>query len=144
MRTSLIIMATLSLGLAPLPRMKTDADRLQGSWVSGELEARFEKDRLTYYRGGNLVNVYRITIEPKATPNRYDLVGIGGGAADGRKYSGIYRLDKDELRMASRHSDEQRPDRFDSPGVHVETFTRKGVRPGLRKLGGHSGITLSP
>jgi uncharacterized protein (TIGR03067 family) len=144
MRTGLIIVAALTLGFAPLPRVKTDTDRLKGAWVSGELEARFEKDRLTYYRRGERVNVYRITLDETATPKRYVLVGIGGGAADGRRYSGIYRLDKDELRMAARGWGEPRPDGFVGPDAHVETFTRKGVRPALRKLGGLSGITLSP
>jgi uncharacterized protein (TIGR03067 family) len=125
MRTSLIIAAALTLGLAPLPRMKTDADRLQGSWVSDELEARFEGDRLTYFRGGRLVNVYRITLDPKPTPKRMDCVGIGGGAADGRTYLSIYRLDGDDLTMAARGWSDPRPEKFTDPGLHVEALKRK-------------------
>src|SRR4051794_7918673 len=93
MRTTLIIAAALTLGFAPLPRMKAELERLQGSWVSGDLEARFEGDRLTYLRGGRMVTAYRFTLDARANPKRLDLVGIGGGAADGRTYQSIYRLD---------------------------------------------------
>ena len=126
------LLAVLCLAFAPAPfpkpaRGKSDLERLKGSWFGdGGLEARFDGDRLTYYRNGELVNVYRVTLNAAATPKAIDLKGIGGGAADGRSYLGIYRLEKDTLQMYSRGWSEVRPTTFvPANGYHTSVLKRK-------------------
>ena len=90
--------------------------------MSGGLELRVEGDRLSFYRDEALVNEYRLTLDA----GRYDLVGSGGGASDGRRYHGIYRISGDELETASRDAGRPRPGRFDEPEAFRESYRRKG------------------
>ena len=99
---------------APLPKPKRaerplhDLVRLQGSWFGGEVEARFEDDRVTYYRGGKLVNVYRVTLpDVAATPKAMDFAG-----SDGRFYRCIYRFEGDSWVSCSGGSGTPRPVEF--------------------------------
>jgi uncharacterized protein (TIGR03067 family) len=118
MRSILLLIAVLSPALAPVPfpkpgQGKSELERLQGSWLGdGGLEARFDGDRLTYYRNGEMVNVYRVTLNALAAPKAINCKGIGGGAADGRSYLGIYKLEKDKLQLYSRGWGEVRPTTF--------------------------------
>jgi uncharacterized protein (TIGR03067 family) len=127
--------ATLTLGFAPAPVFKPKPDpsaidlaRLQGSWMAaGGLEARIEKDRLTYYRDGKLVTGYRITVNATTDPKSLDLVGVAGGAIDGRTYLAIYSLGPDSLTTCSNGWKEPRPAAFTGPkvGQFVEAYQRK-------------------
>src|SRR4051812_28901308 len=98
MRRVVPLLAVLPLAFAPAPPPRLsggelDLKRLQGSWFgAGGLEARFERDRLSYYRAGELINVYRVTLDASSKPASYRLKGIGGVASDGRVYRGIYRI----------------------------------------------------
>ena len=97
---TLFCLVLLTLGFAPGPVFKpkqdqkgTDLQRLQGTWIGPKgLEARFEKDRLTYFRNGKLVTVYQVIVNASTEPKSIDLVGVAGGADDGRTYLIIYRL----------------------------------------------------
>jgi uncharacterized protein (TIGR03067 family) len=132
-RCVLLLLAASSLALAPAPRPKpgpseVDLKRLQGTWIGqGDLVARFKGDTLTYYRGGELVTQYRITLNASMRPRSMDLVGIGGGAKDGRRYFCIYELDGDRLLTACNGWDEGRPTAFEGKGKGraVEPFQRE-------------------
>jgi uncharacterized protein (TIGR03067 family) len=131
----LLLLAAASLAFAPAPQPKTgpnekDLKRLQGVWQgveSRELESRVKGDTLSYYRDGKLVTAYRITLDATTRPRSLDLVGIGGGARDGRAYRCIYEIDGDTLRTASNGWSEPRPSSFDGPGKgrDYEAFRRK-------------------
>jgi uncharacterized protein (TIGR03067 family) len=102
---------------------------LQGIWYGQQgLEARFEKDRLTYYRNGRLVNVYTITLDESSQPRSYRIKGIGGGAADGRVYRGIYQIrDRTLIRTSVAGEKTPLPREFGDPNASKTTtqvFTR--------------------
>ena len=132
---ALFCLAFLSLSFAPAPifRPKPDPNKidlglLQGSWLGqGDLEARIEKDRLTYYRNGKMVTAYRVTVNARTDPKSLDLVGIAGGADDGRTYLTIYRLGPKSLTTCSNGWKEPRPGAFTGPkgGRFVEAYDRK-------------------
>jgi uncharacterized protein (TIGR03067 family) len=135
MRPCVLLLLAASLAFAPAPLAKPgptekDLKRLQGVWQgveSRELEARVEGDKLSYYRDGKLVTAYRIALDAAQRPRSLDLVGIGGGARDGRTYRCIYEIDGDTLKTASNGWSEPRPRTFDGPGKgrDTETFRRK-------------------
>jgi uncharacterized protein (TIGR03067 family) len=126
-----LALALLSLSFAPAPLPKPgpkdkDLKGLQGTWVGpGDLVARFEGDTLRYYRGGELVRSYHITVNPLARPKQMDLVGIG--ADKGLRYYYVYDLDGDTLKTSSNGWDEPRPTAFQGKGRGraVESFQRK-------------------
>jgi uncharacterized protein (TIGR03067 family) len=126
MRRILPLLAVLLVGFAPAPFPKpvrgSDMPLLQGAWFGGgHVEARFKRDRLTYYRDGKRVNVYRVTLEPKAEPKAFDLAG-----SDGRNYRGIYSLEKDTLKMCSRGRGKPRPTAFEEGNEsHFEVLKRQ-------------------
>ena len=125
----------LSLGFAPAPVFRPkqdpnviDLELLQGRWMGqGGLEARIEKDRLTYYRDGKMVTAYRVIVNARSEPKSLDLVGIAGGADDGRTYLTIYRLGPNSLTTCSNGWKEPRPAAFKGPtgGRFVEAYARK-------------------
>ena len=123
--------AVLSLAFAPAPQPKPgpndkDLKGLQGTWVAGGLVARFEGDTLRYYRGGELVRSYRVTVNALARLRAMDLVSIGAGK-DRLRYYLIYDLDGDTLKTSSNGWDEPRPTAFQGKGRGrvVESFQRK-------------------
>jgi hypothetical protein len=105
-RRVLPLFAVLSFAFAPAPFPKPsgrDLGRLQGSWFGdGDLEAKFEQKRLSYYRKGALVAVYRVILLSSARPKAYDLVETWAVAAQNQRYRGIYSLEKRTLKMCSR------------------------------------------
>ena len=131
MRLVALSLALLSLAFAPAPLPKAgpkdmDLKGLQGTWIGpGNLVARFEGDTLRYYRGGELVRSYRISIDPSARPRQMDLVGIG--ADKGLRYYYVYDLDGDTLKTSGNARDEPRPTAFEGKGRGrgVEFFQRK-------------------
>jgi uncharacterized protein (TIGR03067 family) len=128
MRRMLPLLAVLCLAFAPAPFPKRsrqaadDLKALQGTWVTdnGLVEARFERDRVSYYRKGALVHVYRVTLDTFAKPKAFDLAG-----ADGRNYQGIYSLEKDTLTMYSRGPRDPRPAAFKASDEYQEVMKRK-------------------
>ena len=95
--------------------------------AAGGLEARIEKDRLTYFRDGKMVTGYRISVNASTNPKSLDLVGVAGGADDGRTYLTIYRLGPDSLTTCSNGWKEPRPTAFEGAknGRFLENYTRK-------------------
>jgi uncharacterized protein (TIGR03067 family) len=131
-RRVILLLAAASLAFAPAPLPKPgpndkDLKGLQGTWIGpGNLVARFEDDTLRYYRGGELVRSYRITINALVRPKAMDLVGIGADK-DRLRYFMIYNLDGDTLKTSSNGWDEPRPTAFEGKGRGraVEFFQRK-------------------
>ena len=95
--------------------------------AAGGLKARIEKDRLTYFRDGKMVTGYRISVNASTNPKSLDLVGVAGGADDGRTYLTIYRLGPDSLTTCSNGWKEPRPTAFEGAknGRFLENYTRK-------------------
>jgi uncharacterized protein (TIGR03067 family) len=129
---ALLTLALVSLAFAPAPFPKPtsnalDSKALQGTWIGADgHEARFEKDRLTYFRQGKMVTSYMMILNAVAKPKTYDLKGIGGGAVDGRTYHGIYNLDKDKLTLCAKGWGEPRPTEFVAAhGYHLTVYKRK-------------------
>src|SRR3954452_444422 len=113
--------ALLSLSFAPAPLPKPgpndkDLKGLQGTWIAGgNLVARFEGDTLRYFRGGELVRSYRVTVNAQARPKAMDLVSTGADK-DRLRYFIIYDLDGDTLKTSSNGWDEPRPSAFEGKG----------------------------
>jgi uncharacterized protein (TIGR03067 family) len=118
-RRVILLLAAASLAFAPAPfpkpeRSDKDLKQLQGTWIGpGDLVARFERNTLSYYRGGKLVCSYRITLNAAAQPKAMDLVGIGDAR---RRYSIIYDLHGDTLKTSGGGSQDPRPAAFEGKG----------------------------
>jgi uncharacterized protein (TIGR03067 family) len=114
-----LLLASASLAFAPAPFPKPgsnakDLNQLQGTWVGpGDLVARFEQNKLSYYRGGKLVCSYRITLNAAAQPKAMDLDGISDAR---RRYYVIYELQGDTLKTSGGGSQEPRPKAFEGQG----------------------------
>jgi uncharacterized protein (TIGR03067 family) len=149
----LSVLLGLAFAPAPLPRPANSnaLKRLQGTWLApGGLEARFEGDRLSYYRQGKFVNAYRVTPGAPSNPPSLLLQGVGGGAADGRTYCAIYRIEGDRLTTCANAGGlEHRPRAFDGPGKgsFTEVYTRKKrqgrPRTAWRRTPGRIGLPLA-
>jgi len=113
----LFVAASLAFAPAPFPRpgsSEKDLKLLQGTWFGpGDLVARFERNTLSYYRGGKLVCTYRITLNASAQPKAMDLVGIGDAR---RRYYITYDLHGDFLKTSGNGWHEPRPAAFEGKG----------------------------
>jgi uncharacterized protein (TIGR03067 family) len=139
----LLVLAVLSLGLAPAPlprpdKSKEDLKRLQGEWhrvrvtVGGNfyLEKPHETtivvagDRMKYALAGRPTNEWAFTLDATRGPPRFDRKGVKGDA-NGLIFRGIYRLDGDTFILCSREGDRPVDFRGAAPSVYVEAFQRK-------------------
>jgi uncharacterized protein (TIGR03067 family) len=143
MRTlSLVLLSVLCLAFAPAPFRRPDrvADpkyelhRLQGEWVRVSLHIDGKPSTAstemsvtgTRMQFGSVDDRWDISIDPRASPRRIDLV-----RTNDRKnvFRGIYRLDGDSLTVCARQygSPADRPTTFDSSarGVWFEVYKRK-------------------
>ena len=128
-RHSLILVAAVSLGFAPAPvyrpkpeTKQDDMQRMVGVWESVPATKGYTMDiwsgRMVY----NGTNSYALTLDPSARPPAFDISG-NPGAAQGRMFTGIYKLEGDTLTLAYRESKLGRPADFQQ-GI-VEVYKRK-------------------
>jgi uncharacterized protein (TIGR03067 family) len=135
-RLSLIVIAALSLGFAPLPFPKphaTEADlkAIHGEWVRSdgyEGAARFDRVGMTIACSNEDGPLYdcSFTLDAATSPKQIDVHFVKD---DGRRVVSpwIYRLAKDTLTIRVPVVFETRPHSFDGPGAEI-TFVRRKAR----------------
>ena len=117
---------------------KTDKERLQGEWQVakamrgdqevGEEEARRMKKEKFVFEGDTLTTRFPcdFKLDPEKKPAHFDLTPREGPENEkGKLFAGIYELKGDELKLSfSDRPGDQRPERFDAPGVMHLTLRR--------------------
>ena len=128
-RHSLILVTALSLGFAPAPVYRPkpetkqgDMQRMVGVWESVPATKGDTMDISPGRMDIKGTHSYALTLDPSARPPAFDLSG-NPGAAQGRMFTGIYKLEGDTLTLAYRESKLGRPTDFQK-GI-VEVYKRK-------------------
>jgi uncharacterized protein (TIGR03067 family) len=141
MRRLLLTAALLTLAFAPAPLPKPagrhDARALEGKWERvrlynggaliperpGEVSLVVTGRTAVFWRNGVEQTRWAIKLDPRASPRRLDLEGLG--ASQGVVLHGIYRPDGETLTWC--YSGSARPSSFDrpAPGVFLVVLKRK-------------------
>ena len=129
MRTSLLVLALLSLAFAPAPfprrdRARDDAKRIEGRWrqVMGPnvgMNVLIEHGRMIFSdwkmsSPGSRIS-YDLTINPRERPATFDL----DYGTDGATFVAIYKVEGDTLIFCIRRAHLGRPTAFAGPDTEV-------------------------
>jgi uncharacterized protein (TIGR03067 family) len=141
-RTVLLLVASLSLGFAPVPFPKPDPSAadlkaMRGRWrltdeavagrplgVSGSWRIEIAGDRLRYLNGAVTTAEYVLALDATTRPRRFTIKDV----KDAGCCRGVYRLDGNRLTVCYDAGGGGHPESLDSRGRHVhrEEFRREG------------------
>ena len=125
----LLVLLCLAFAPAPLPKRERPGKEvldLYGVWENDKGRMIITVTHLKFLSKNAFQ--YELRVDPSASPRAYDLIGVGGTAAEGVRWQGIYKVEGDTLTRCYRQAKNGRPTGFADKSQGAITAVHRRVR----------------